>query len=153
MIGMQKFKTLGVAVALVGIVSVVPAGGVGRHTGNSGAEMSGASIESPAKADLTGKWDLNVTTDGGQISASADFKVASDGSITGTVESAAYGSSKISSGSVTDANFTVKFSISANGNAIEVSMSGTFDEKSIKGSGSAGDTSFSFTGTRASSAQ
>jgi hypothetical protein len=32
-------------------------------------------------------------------------------------------------------------------------MNGTFDEKSMKGSGSAGDASFSFTGTRAASAQ
>src|SRR5579864_7797193 len=86
-----------------------------------------------AKADLSGKWDLNVTTDGGPISAKADFKVASDGSITGTVESAEYGVSKISSGTVTDASFAIKFSISSEGSVLEVSMSGTFDEKSLKG--------------------
>jgi hypothetical protein len=143
------FRILASTIALVGLVAVLSANGVGHNV----SQTNRASVQKAAKADLSGKWDLNVATDGGPVSAKAEFKVASDGSITGTVESAEYGSSKISSGSVTDANFAIKFSISANGNAIEVNMSGTFDEKSMKGSGSAGDASFSFTGTRSSSAQ
>jgi hypothetical protein len=143
------FRILASIIALVGLVSVVSANGVGRIA----SQNNRGSVQKAAKADLSGKWDLNVATDGGPVSAKAEFKVASDGSITGTVESAEYGSSKISSGSVTDANFAIKFNISADGNAIEVNMSGTFDEKSMKGSGSAGDASFSFTGTRSSSAQ
>ena len=94
-----------------------------------------------------------MTTDGGPISAKAEFSVASDGTISGTVDSAEYGSSKITSGSVTDASFVIKFNISGDGNAIQVVMNGTFDEKTLKGSGSAGDAGFSFTGTRASSSQ
>jgi hypothetical protein len=140
-------------IALVGLVSVGQAGGIGRSTKISAPEKNSSSFQKAAKADLSGKWDLNVTTDGGPISAKAEFKVATDGSITGTVESAEYGSSTISSGSVTDASFVIKFNISGDGNAIQVTMSGTFDEKSLKGSGSAGDNSFSFTGTRSSSAQ
>ena len=143
------FRILASTIALVGLVSVVSANGVGH----SASQNNRVAVQKAAKADLSGKWDLNVATDGGPVSAKAEFKVASDGSITGTVESPEYGSSKISSGSVTDANFAIKFNISANGNAIEVNMSGTFDEKSMKGSGSAGDASFSFTGTRSSSAQ
>jgi hypothetical protein len=143
------FRMLASTIALVGLVSVVSANGIGHQV----SQINRVSAQKAAKADLSGKWDLNVATDGGPISAKAEFKVASDGSITGTVESAEYGSSKISSGSVTDASFAIKFGISANGNAIEVNMSGTFDEKSMKGSGSAGDASFSFTGTRSSSAQ
>ena len=143
------FRILASTIALVGLVSVVGANGVGHQV----PQINRVSVQKAAKTDLSGKWDLNVATDGGPVSAKAEFKVASDGSITGTVESAEYGSSKISSGSVTDANFAIKFNISANGNAIEVNMSGTFDEKSLKGSGSAGDASFSFTGTRSSSTQ
>ncbi len=145
-----SFGCLALVIALVGIVSVIPALGVEQ---NSAPQMRGVPIETQAKADLSGKWDLNVTTDGGPIAAKAEFTVASDGTISGTIDSAEYGSSKIASGSVKDASFSFKFNISADGNVIEVTMSGTFDEKALKGSGAAGDMGFSFTGTRASSAQ
>jgi hypothetical protein len=147
---MKNFKTIALAIALVGIASVIPAVGIVQ---NSAPQVRGVSIENQAKTDLSGKWDLNVTTDGGPIAAKAEFAVASDGTISGTIDSAEYGSSKIASGSVKDASFSFKFNISADGNVIEVTMSGTFDEKSLKGSGSAGDLGFSFTGTRASSGQ
>ncbi|HEY4840103.1 MAG TPA: hypothetical protein VIH72_15915 [Candidatus Acidoferrales bacterium] len=147
---MKSFGSLALVTALVGLVSVIPAVGVGQ---NSAPLMRGVSIETQAKSDLSGKWDLNVTTDGGPIAAKAEFTVASDGTISGTIDSAEYGSSKIASGSVKDASFSFKFDISASGSVIEVTMSGTFDEKSLKGSGSAGDMGFSFTGTRASSSQ
>lgn len=143
---MNGLKMLASTIALVALVAVFSANGVGHDI----SQIHPASAQKAAKADLSGKWDVNVTTDGGPVSAKADFKVASDGTITGTVESDQYGVSKISSGSVSDASFSIKFSISADGNAIEVSMSGTFDEKSMKGSGSAGDAGFSFTGTRSS---
>jgi hypothetical protein len=146
----KNFRSLALAIALVGLVSVIPAIGVGR---NSAPQMRSVSIANQTKADLSGKWDLNVTTDGGPVAAKAEFSVASDGTISGTVDSAEYGSSKIASGSVKDASFSFKFNITADGNVIEVTMSGTFDEKSLKGSGSAGDMGFSFTGTRASSGQ
>lgn len=146
----KRIGSLALAVALIGIVSVIPAA---RAEQNSAQQMNGVAIETQAKADLSGKWDLNVTTDGGPISAKAEFTVASDGTISGTVDSAEYGSSKIASGSVKDANFSFKFNITADGNVIEVTMSGTFDEKSLKGSGSAGDMGFSFTGARSSSSQ
>jgi hypothetical protein len=147
---MKSFGSLALAIALVGLVSVIPAVGVVQ---NSAPRVQGVSVETQAKADLSGKWDLNVTTDGGPISAKAEFTVASDGTISGTIDSAEYGSSKIASGSVKDASFSFKFNISADGNVIEVTMSGTFDEKALKGSGAAGDMGFSFTGTRASSSQ
>lgn len=149
----KNFRTLALVVALAGPVSVIPAIGFAGSAENSAAQKDSLSLQKAAKADLSGKWDLAVSTDGGPISAKAEFKVAADGSITGSVESAEYGTSTITSGSVTDAGFVVKFNISGDGNAIQVTMSGTFDEKSLKGSGSAGDASFSFTGTRASAAK
>jgi hypothetical protein len=149
----KNFRSLALVVALAGILSVIPATGFAGSAKISAAKENSSSLQKAAKADLSGKWDLAVSTDGGPISAKAEFKVAADGSITGTVESAEYGSSTITSGSVTDASFVVKFNITGDGNAIQVVMSGTFDEKSLKGSGSAGDASFSFTGTRASAAK
>ena len=150
----KKFRALTLAIALVGLVSVIPSAGSGQiFAAPKNSSSLQSSFQKSAKADLSGKWDLAVSTDGGPISAKAEFKVAADGSITGTVESAEYGSSTITGGSVTDASFVVKFNISGDGNAIQVTMSGTFDEKSLKGSGSAGDASFSFTGTRASAAK
>jgi hypothetical protein len=150
---MNSFRTLALVIALVGLVSAIPAIGIGRSAQISESQASNLMLQAAAKADLSGKWDLNVTTDGGPVAAKAEFTVASDGTITGTIDSAEYGSSKISSGSVKDASFSFKFNISADGNVIEVTMSGTFDEKSLKGSGSAGDLGFSFTGARASSGQ
>jgi len=138
-----------VAVAIV--VATIPAGAAHISSGITLPPMIGASA--PAKAELSGKWDLDVRTDSGPVSAKADFTVAKDGKITGTIESAEYGSSKISSGSVNEASFSIKFDLSSQGSVIEVGMNGTFDEKTMKGSGSAGDSSFTFTGSRSSSAQ
>jgi len=148
-----NFRASALVIALVGLASVIPASGFAGSVRIFAAQKNSSSLQKAAKADFSGKWDLNVTTDGGPISAKMDVKVAADGSITGTVESAEYGSSAISSGSVTDASFVIKFNISGDGNAIQVIMNGTFDEKTLKGSGSAGDAGFSFTGTRASSSQ
>ena len=117
---------------------------------SAGAAHSAIGSPAPAKADLSGKWDLDVKTDNGPVSAKADLKVASDGKITGSIESAEYGSSTISSGSVSEASFSFKFNLNSGGSVVEVGMTGTFDEKTMKGSGSAGDSSFTFTGTRSS---
>jgi hypothetical protein len=149
----NNLKLLVLLSAVVMFVSVFPAGAHGGESVIYASRTADVSFQTAAKADLSGKWDLNVSTDGGPVSAKAEFKVAANGAITGTVESAEYGSSTITSGSVTDANFSIKFNINAGDTAVEVNMSGTFDEKSMKGSGSAGDASFSFTGTRASSGQ
>lgn len=101
-----------------------------------------------ARPALAGKWDLNVTTPDGPQKASADLTVGDDGAIAGTVDSE-YGHSPISSGSLTGTQFTIKFSINIDGNPTDVNMSGTIDGDSIKGSGSAGDSTFDFTGVRA----
>ncbi len=104
-----------------------------------------------AKPALAGKWDLNVTTPDGPQKASADLTVADDGTVSGTIDSQ-YGHSSISTGSLTGSQFTIKFSINIDGNPTDVSMSGTIDGDSIKGSGSAGDSTFDFTGERAAAA-
>ncbi len=64
------FRILASTIALVGLVSVVSANGVGHNA----PQVNRASLQKAAKADLSGKWDLNVATDGGPISAKAEFQ-------------------------------------------------------------------------------
>lgn len=103
-----------------------------------------------AKPALGGKWDLTVTTSDGPQKASLDLTVADDGTITGNVGSQ-YGSTSISSGSLSGNQFTIKFSLNIEGNPTDISMGGSIDGDSIKGSGSAGDSTFDFTGSRVTS--
>jgi hypothetical protein len=103
-----------------------------------------------AKPALAGKWDLTVTTSDGPQKAGLDLTVGDDGAITGSVESH-YGNTSISSGSLSGSEFTIKFSLNIEGNPTDVSMSGSIDGDSIKGSGSAGDSTFDFTGSRITS--
>jgi hypothetical protein len=147
--GLKAAAFLIVAVTFVAAVSA----GANDSTRISASQRNSFSLPTAAKLDLSGKWDLDVKTDNGPVSAKADLKVASDGTITGTIESQEYGSSRIASGSVTDTSFSFKFDLNSQGSVISVGMSGTFDEKTMKGSGTAGDTSFTFTGARSSSAQ
>jgi len=148
----NALKAAAFLIIAVMVIATIPAGATDYATR---IQVSHVNRLSPAaaKLDLSGKWDLDVRTDSGPVSAKAEFKVASDGTITGTIESQEYGSSKISSGSVTDASFSFKFDLNSQGSVISVGMSGTFDEKTMKGSGTAGDASFTFTGARSSSAQ
>ena len=152
---MKSMNALKAGAFLIVAVAVVATVSAGATTSATRIPVSQANRMSPvaAKLDLSGKWDLDVKTDNGPVSAKADLKVAGDGTITGTIESPEYGSSKISSGSVTDASFSFKFDLNSQGSVISVGMSGTFDEKTMKGSGSAGDTSFTFTGSRSSSTE
>jgi hypothetical protein len=150
---MNALKTAAFVIVAIVVVATVSAGAANNAAKIPVSQVHGVSMATAPKLDLSGKWDLDVKTDNGPVSAKADLKVASDGTISGTIESPEYGSSKISSGSVTDASFAFKFDLNSQGSAISVGMSGTFDEKGMKGSGTAGDTSFTFTGTRSSSAQ
>ncbi len=61
-------------IALVGLVSVIPSAGSANIFA---AQKNSSSLQKAAKADLSGKWDLSVSTDGGPVSAKAEFKVAS----------------------------------------------------------------------------
>jgi hypothetical protein len=108
--------------------------------------------QNASKPGLAGKWDLTATTPGGQQKATLDLRVADDASITGSVQSQ-YGDATISSGSLHGNKFNLKFSLNIEGTPTEVSMNGTIDGDSIQGDGEAGDTSFTFTGSRSTAGQ
>ncbi|HXN64529.1 MAG TPA: hypothetical protein VN862_04290 [Candidatus Acidoferrales bacterium] len=134
------------AVAFLMVTAVLPSRSFAfNHPAAAATPQDNGQAAQPA---LTGKWDLNVTTSDGPQKASADLTVADDGTVSGTIDSQ-YGHSSISSGSLTGTQFTIKFSINVDGNPTDVSMSGTIDGDSIKGNGSAGDSTFDFTGVRA----
>ena len=105
--------------------------------------------KSGADSKVGGKWDLSVNTgDGNQQNASLDLKVAGDGSITGTVNSA-YGSAEITKGSADGDSFSIAFKLTIDGTLTDITMRGTVSGDSIKGDGTAGDGTYTFTGTRA----
>ena len=109
-----------------------------------------ASLARPmAKSHVEGKWDLNVNTgDGGQESASMIMKVADDGAITGSVSSH-YGDVEIAKGSADGDKFSIEFKLTIDNSPTDISMRGTVDGHSMKGDGTAGDGTFTYTGTRA----
>jgi hypothetical protein len=150
---MNGWKKMLPMIAVVTLVSAIPVGAGGPVVMIPASQARNMSSPEVAKPDLSGKWDMYFVSENGPVEAKGDFKVDGDGKITGTIVSVQYGTSTIDSGSVTDVNFTIRFNINPDGSGLEVNMSGTFDEKSLKGTGSAGDTSFSFTGTRSSSSQ
>jgi hypothetical protein len=102
------------------------------------------------KPDLNGKWDLSVTTEDGPQKASMDLSVADDGRISGSIHSD-YGDARISGGSLDGNKFSIRFSLTIQGNATDVNMDGTIDGDSLEGRGDAGGGAFSFTGKRAQS--
>lgn len=102
-----------------------------------------------AKPKVAGKWDLTVNTgDGNQETASLEMKVADDGGITGTVSSH-YGDAEITKGSADGGSFSIAFKLTIDNSPTDISMRGTVDGDSMKGDGTAGDGTFTYTGTRA----
>lgn len=99
------------------------------------------------KSNVEGKWDLSVNTGDGQESASLTMKVADDGGITGTVSSH-YGDAEITKGSADGNTFSIAFKLTIDNTPTDISMRGTVDGDSLKGDGTAGDGTFSYTGTR-----
>jgi imidazolonepropionase-like amidohydrolase len=97
--------------------------------------------------NLTGKWMLTVVTPDGTQPASLDLTQTADGSISGTVTSS-YGTARISKGSLTGNRFSFTFPLDVGQGVQDVHMSGTIEGNTIKGSGSVGDSTFEFSGTR-----
>jgi len=104
--------------------------------------------KSPAKSNVAGKWDLSVNTgDGGQEDASMELKVADDGGVTGTVNSH-YGNAEITKGSADGDKFSIEFKLTIDNAPTDVTMRGSVDGDHMKGDGTAGDGTYTFTGTR-----
>jgi len=101
----------------------------------------------PPKGDASGKWTLSYTTPEGPEQSKADLTMASDGTISGTVTSER-GTATIYTGYVSGEKFSFTISLPINGNPTDVTFTGTFEGKTMKGSISAMGYTFEFTGTK-----
>jgi hypothetical protein len=105
----------------------------------------------PPKGDLTGKWKLTYTTPEGDEESTADLTMASDGTLSGTV-TGNRGTGNVFSGYLSGDKFNFMISLPINGSPTDVTFTGTFDGKTMKGSISAMGYTFEFTGTKPSHA-
>jgi imidazolonepropionase-like amidohydrolase len=101
----------------------------------------------PPKGDLTGKWKLSYTTPEGPEESTADLTMASDGTLTGTLNSSR-GTAQIISGYLSADKFSFTINIPLEGNPTDVVFSGTFDGTTMKGSISVQGYNIEFTGTK-----
>ncbi len=97
--------------------------------------------------NLTGRWNLTVITPGGEQPANADFTMAGDGALTGTM-SGQMGTASISKGWVSGNKFSFVFTMSVGGPPQELSCSGTMEGNTIKGTITVGGQAIEFTGTK-----
>lgn len=101
----------------------------------------------PPKGDISGKWTMSYTTPEGAEQSKADLTMASDGTISGTVTNER-GTATIYSGYASGEKFSFTISLPINGNPTDVTFTGTFEGKTMKGNISAMGYTFEFTGTK-----
>jgi imidazolonepropionase-like amidohydrolase len=87
----------------------------------------------PPKGDLTGKWKLSYTTPEGAEESTADLTMASDGTLSGTLDSPR-GKANIITGYLSADKFSFTINIPIEDNPTDVIFSGTFDGTAMKGS-------------------
>jgi imidazolonepropionase-like amidohydrolase len=87
----------------------------------------------PPKGDLTGKWKLSYNTPDGAEESTADITMATDGTLSGTLDSPR-GKANIISGYLSVVKFSFTINIPIEDNPTDVIFSGTFDGTSLKGS-------------------
>jgi hypothetical protein len=100
-----------------------------------------------SKADVTGKWTLNVETSGGNGTPTVTLK--QDGEkLTGHYSSTNLGEADVT-GTMKGADVTFSFTASVQGTSINVTYTGTVENDSMKGKVSLGDVGEgTFTGKR-----
>ncbi len=101
----------------------------------------------PPKGDLTGKWTLKYSSPEGDEESTADLTMASDGTLSGTLTSKR-GVATIISGYASAEKFNFLVNIPVQGNATDISFSGTFEKDTMKGTISVMSFSIDFAGTR-----
>jgi hypothetical protein len=104
----------------------------------AGAAKPGASSSTGAvPIDVSGTWDVQVTTS--SISASPTMMLKQDGdTITGQYRSQQYGQFPLT-GTVKDGKIAIAFVMAVEGNNINVSYNGTVDKDGMKGTVNYGD--------------
>jgi imidazolonepropionase-like amidohydrolase len=102
----------------------------------------------PAGAvSLTGHWNNVTNTDQGPLESTADLTQAADGTLSGTV-STTFGNATITRGSVTGNRYTYTFMLDYGQGPTEVSVSGTVEGNTTKGTVTTGGATYEMSGTR-----
>ena len=101
----------------------------------------------PPKGDITGKWKLSYTTPEGAEESTADLAMDKDGTISGSLSSPR-GTANIISGYLSSDKFDFTLNIVLDQGPTNVTFSGTFDGKSLRGSISVLGMSLDFTGVK-----
>ncbi len=101
----------------------------------------------PPKGDLSGKWKLSYTTPEGAEESLADLTMDKDGALSGTVASKR-GTTSLINGYLSADKFSFTINIVLDEGPSDVTFSGTFDGKSLKGNISVLNFTISFTGAK-----
>jgi imidazolonepropionase-like amidohydrolase len=104
----------------------------------------------PPKGDMTGKWKLAYNTPEGAEEATLDVSMASDGALSGTLDSK-HGVASIISGYLSVDKFNFLLNINIGESFADVTFTGTFDGTTLKGNISVQGYSIDFTGTKPTS--
>ena len=101
----------------------------------------------PPKGNLTGKWTLSYTSPEGPEEGTADLTMASDGTLSGTFSSRR-GTQTLSDGWVSGNSFHFIITIPLDQGPADVTVSGTFEGNTMKGTISVSGLLIDFTGTK-----
>ena len=101
----------------------------------------------PPKGDMTGMWKLAYSTPEGPEEATLDVSMASDGALSGTLDSK-HGVASIISGYLSVDKFNFILNINIGESFADVTFTGTFDGTTLKGNISVQGYSIDFTGTK-----
>jgi imidazolonepropionase-like amidohydrolase len=104
----------------------------------------------PPKGDMSGKWKLAYNTPEGPEEATLDVSMASDGALSGTLDSK-HGVASIISGYLSVDKFNFLLNINIGESFADVTFTGTFDGTTLKGNISVQGYSIDFTGTKPTS--
>lgn len=101
----------------------------------------------PAAANLSGRWNITVTTPDGPVESTAEITQSPDGSLRGSINTM-FGTALLQKASITGNRFTFTITLDIGNGPQEFTFSGTAEGNSIKGTVSFGETALEFTGTR-----
>jgi imidazolonepropionase-like amidohydrolase len=101
----------------------------------------------PPKGDMSGKWKLVYNTPEGPEEATLDVSMASDGTLSGTLDSK-HGAASIIGGYLSVDKFSFLVNINIGESFADVTFTGTFDGTTLKGNISVQGYSIDFTGTK-----
>ena len=104
----------------------------------------------PPKGDMSGRWKLAYNTPEGPEEATLDISMASDGALSGTLDSK-HGVASLISGYLSVDKFNFLININIGESFADVTFTGTFDGTTLKGNISVQGYSIDFTGTKPAS--